>query len=568
MTSNARTILHRIVGLFRRYGSALAVLVLWSCATSIPPDGGPPDTEPPSIIDTEPLHGSTNISEGEVRFVFSEYVDRNSFQQAVHISPLMPEPPRFDWSGKEVTLIFPEDLKPDKTYVISVGTTVKDVNAGNPMKSSYTLAFSTGDSLDAGIIRGRVYDDDPAGITAFAYQLDAIDPDTLNPATLRPDYALQTDERGEFVLSNLAAGRYRVFAVRDKQKDYMYTPGSDAIGVAEEDVTTGSDSSMAPLRYLLHVQDTTAPYIQSVRAVTARSIELRVSEPPLANTLAVSSIAVLDSATAAPIPIVDVLPVPGKNRSFTVHVSGDLEEKTYALAIDSLMDNAGNLAHPGSDVISFTGIAEPDTARPDILEVYPAPNSKDVLPDSLFTITFSRPMAITAGVRLEDSSVVEIPLEAFWKTPHTLVLTHPELAYGMQYSLCIGLATFTDSLNQRTVADSTLCYSFATVDAEVNGSITGAVELKRPTSSPIRVTARATVGVWTKTTTADGTTFSFPKVPEGKYILESYIDADTSGTYTFGTAYPFTPAERFGRNQDTIRVRARWESEGADITIP
>ena len=59
--------------------------------------------------------------------------------------------------------------------------------------------------------------------------------------------------------------------------------------------------------------------------------------------------------------------------------------------------------------------------------------------------------------------------------------------------------------------------------------------------------------------------WKFNKVNPGKYLVWSYIDKDSSGTYSYGKPYPFIPSERFVYYPDTLKLRARWPVEDVKI---
>ncbi|MEW6061331.1 MAG: Ig-like domain-containing protein, partial [Bacteroidota bacterium] len=117
------------------------VALFSGCAGQRPPEGGPVDSTPPEIISVYPAPQTTHFNDSKVVFEFSEYVDRRSVEEAIFISPSI-EQKEFKWSGTEVELYFLEELKKNTTYVITVGTDVRDVRAGNRMAKSYSLSFS------------------------------------------------------------------------------------------------------------------------------------------------------------------------------------------------------------------------------------------------------------------------------------------------------------------------------------------------------------------------------------------------------------------------------------------
>ena len=243
-----------------------SALVLAGCAGQVQPGGGPVDTIPPAVIRTVPDTNATHASVSAIELEFSEYVDRRSVEESIFISPYLGKL-EFDWGTTDVTVRFPDTLRRNTTYVVSVGTDVIDIRARNRMAQGFTLAFTTGDSLDEGSLRGRVFDEHPEGVMVFAYDLAGIDPDTLNPAHVRPDYIMQTGIDGKFRFRHVALSTYRLVAVRDEYKNLVYDREVDEFGVGQGDVTlTKERPGMDGLQFRLAKEDTTRPFLTSVTA--------------------------------------------------------------------------------------------------------------------------------------------------------------------------------------------------------------------------------------------------------------------------------------------------------------
>ena len=84
------------------------------------PTGGEVDKEPPTIIEAYPENGSTNFSENEIEFSFSEYVNKRNMNEAFFVSPLLEKNPEFSWTGKTVYVEFQEELNANTTYSIII----------------------------------------------------------------------------------------------------------------------------------------------------------------------------------------------------------------------------------------------------------------------------------------------------------------------------------------------------------------------------------------------------------------------------------------------------------------
>ncbi|MGH7454020.1 MAG: Ig-like domain-containing protein, partial [bacterium] len=125
-----------------------------------------------------------------LEFTFSEKIDHASFEQALFISPASAQNEekrlRFRWRGLRVEVIFPDSLRQERTYVVTLGTDVRDLR-NNRLASAFSLAFSTGDSIDTGEIHGQIFHEKPAGVLILAYLLGAAgDSGRVQPARAEP----------------------------------------------------------------------------------------------------------------------------------------------------------------------------------------------------------------------------------------------------------------------------------------------------------------------------------------------------------------------------------------------
>ena len=273
------------------------------CAGQAPPGGGPVDHTPPAIVRTVPDSNATRVEENSIELEFSEYVDRRSVEESIFISPYVGNL-EFDWGTTDVKVNLSQKLKKNTTYVVNIGTDVKDVRAGNRMAASHSLAFSTGDSIDQGFISGRVFDAKPEGLMVFAYVLANYNADTLDPARVKPDYITQTGQNGLFTLSNIAFGRYRIIAVRDEYKNLLYDRQIDEYGMTVGDTAvTYQQPRITSIWFRLSQEDTTKPFITSAQALNDRHVQVRFSEGIDSLSFAKASFTLVDTLSMKPVAI-------------------------------------------------------------------------------------------------------------------------------------------------------------------------------------------------------------------------------------------------------------------------
>ncbi len=554
----------------------LCVLLLIGCAGQVPPSGGPVDSVPPEIIRTEPDSNAVRVTTDRIVLEFSEYVDRRSVEESIFISPYVGQL-EFDWSGTEVTIHLGEPLKMNTTYVVNVGTDIIDLRARNRMAHGFTLAFSTGDSIDQGAVAGRVFDDKPEGIMLFAYALSTINSDTLDPSRSKPDYIMQTGKNGVFSFSNIRFDTYRIFAVRDEYRNLIYDRQTDQVGVAVTDVTLTADQPrVADIWFRLFTEDTTKPFLTKVTPLTHSQLQVRFSEPLDTASFATARISVQDTVTLQSVPLLLQSLDRGDSTAAIVLTAAPIDSgKMYRLSVEGVRDRAGNVIDPANARYDFTGIAVRDTLKPTLQIVGLRDSITNIPLEQSFEIRFSEPvdqMAASDGLALLDSLKTPVASSVSWPTASSVILTPRQpLSSRSWYTIRVVMDSVRDRWGNG-YQDSVWVLRFQSLDLRITGTIEGTVvdEEKEDTRGDIAVTVSS---VRTQTPTVKTFRLSAPgklkveQLPEGFYTLHAYRDRDSSGSYSFGSPHPFQPSERFAVYPDTVKVRARWAVEGVVITF-
>ncbi len=298
----------------------IAILIFAGCANQLPPGGGPVDREPPQILRTFPEQGSINFNKNFVEFEFDEYINKGTVFNSIFISPYISDEIEIKWSGKKLRIQFPDQLKNNQTYVISLGTDISDLR-GNKLKESFTLKFSTGEKIDEGEISGRVFDAKPDGVFIFFYLIDSVGK-KIDYTLIKPDFVTQTSKDGNFKLIGLPNGIFRIIAIRDKMKNLVFNPDEDEIGLPVNDFIL-SDSLKVIKNVFFELQkiDTTRPILNSVKFEDLNHINLNFNEPIDLSNLNVSNFTLYDSL---------------KNNSLNPAAFYLKDDKTIILVFDSL----------------------------------------------------------------------------------------------------------------------------------------------------------------------------------------------------------------------------------------
>lgn len=552
----------------------LAALLLAGCAGQVQPGGGPVDTVPPVVIRTLPDTNAVRVQTSSIELEFSEYVDRRSVEESIFISPYVGTL-EYDWGSTDVTIRFADTLRRNTTYVLSVGTDVVDIRARNRMAQAFTLAFSTGDSLDHGSMRGRVFDDRPDGVMVFAYNLGGIDRDTLDPSHVRPDYLMQTGADGRFHFRNIAFGPYRLIAVRDEYKNLVYDREVDAYGVGQGDITLSAETpAVNGLQFRLAKEDTTRPFLTSVTASDQYHLLIRFSEPVDTLTLAHAVFAVFDTVTLVPVRTGALSADMANTALLGIELQDPLDSlKAYRLRAAGVADRSGNVLDTAHATADFAGSGIADTSRPKVTIRTIADSVRGIPVATPFALVFGKPVApgpAMAAVRLVDSAKAVVPLEVRPRTPSEMLLI-PEVPLKPMawYTFRIVLDSILDSRGNR-FRDTTMRVAFQTMDLRNTGTIDGQILDLQPRGAAV-VTAHSVDMTPPRSATLvvpKGNVFGFKDLLEGKYRLEGYRDEDGNGMYSPGLPYPYRPAERFGVYPDTVKVRARWGIEGVILKLP
>ncbi|MFQ5677211.1 MAG: Ig-like domain-containing protein [bacterium] len=550
-------------------------LLLWyGCANQVAPSGGPVDKTPPKIIHVTPENKATLVPLNQpIEFEFSESMDRRTAEKAVFISPDPGDNAKIKWKGHKLRIEFKDSLKTDLTYVITLGTDLKDAR-GNPLSQSYTLAFSTGAVISDGKINGRVFADQQAqGVLIWAYLLgDGSEPD---PGRKAGDYVTQTDGKGNYQLSSLSPGSYRLFAIRDADNNRFFEKGVDGIGVAAGDIRLMGDTlTVSNINFRIATKDTIGPALLSVAADHNSQVTLQFDEAlDKASASIVSNYRIRSKAKkskdtlAVRLAYLDEL----ENQNIILLTAPQRPKTDYQIVATGVSDQHGNPVDPDFNTGEFLGSVLPDTFPPKIISFVPKDSAKSVFLNATIDFNFDEPvnqLSFERSFSLSDSAGFAQAGRFDWVGPAAVKFQKNELFRSKSdYRVVVKLDSVSD-LHHNAIADSTLEFIFSTIDEDTLSSLSGVVIDEDSTATgAIFLTARQTTqnGRAYDIQLNEPGPYRFTYLLPGTYSLEGFRDSDNNGEYSFGQAFPFQPAERFVVYPDTVKIRARWPNEGNDI---
>ena len=230
-----------------------------SCAEPSMPQGGPKDTRPPTINKKKysTPNEMTNFDYKEVILTFDEWVKLQNAYSQVIISPPLKERPTIKVRNKSVVVSWKENLKDSTTYLIQYGEAIQDLTESN-VAPNLVRVFSTGDAIDSLQTEGQVLDavtrTPQKDVLVMLYQNLA---DSV-PKTEKPYYFARTDDRGRFQINYIKKGRYKIFALQEKNNDYKFNQVSESIAFLDSTfIINDTTQPIIRLRLFTEKQPTT-----------------------------------------------------------------------------------------------------------------------------------------------------------------------------------------------------------------------------------------------------------------------------------------------------------------------
>ncbi len=542
------------------YILALSLGLFAACATPVMPTGGPVDRTPPELVRSVPASDSVMVRTDRLLLEFSKPIEEASLRQAVDIVPDFPSPPRVSARGHRAEIVFPTELRENTTYVITIGTQLRDLR-NNRLPAPITIAFATGPQLDTGEIRGWVQD--PASgegvpdIQMFAYALADTTATPPDPRTTEPDYRTETDNQGRFVFSYLRDQPFFVAAVEDLNRNRRADPGERFAAPFEPAVVptpADAEETTPPLPLFMTSVDTLRPEPLRVRPISDSRFALRFTESIMLVERTPAAFAITDSLTGSSIEVRDVY-ADTDPAQIVIHTTA-MSRSRHLVDVaqpSAVRDSAGNFVRPSS--LTFTPSAAPDTARARFVAFEPAGSDtlRTLLPSQPASIRFSQPPAdpgaperisavtmdgdaLPIDVSTRDGARYEVIPEQ--QMPFRLAVSMPDSVYTMRY-----MPLPADSL----------------------GDVTGRV-VDIPEDVPVVVEATTARGEVVRVNADPDGTFVIRGLPAGVANLRVFADSDGSGTWSGGLLAPYRPPELLTLVTN-VRVRARWETEVEPISL-
>lgn len=235
------------------------------CAQVGMPIGGPKDTLPPVLLSANPPNKTVNFKGDRVVLTFDEYVQLENAIQKLIVSPVPKKNPNVDYRLKTVTIRIKDTLQENTTYKIELGNAIRDINENNPIPD-FTYVFSTGSYIDSLEMAGNVEVAQTGGVDTTLIVMLYSDLSDSAVFKEKPRFITKVDNKGEFNFTNLPAGTYNIFALKDESGQRRYTSLQQLFGFLDSTVTVSENSSPVTLyAYVEEPEDANAGQTAKVK---------------------------------------------------------------------------------------------------------------------------------------------------------------------------------------------------------------------------------------------------------------------------------------------------------------
>ena len=543
--------------------SILLSLVIGCAEVSAPP-GGEVDRQAPRVIKTYPVTGSTGVApSNEIIFWFSEGVTPPRAEKAVFITPRPKFEPKLNWKTDRLTIALSDPFEPNQTYVVTLSANIKDWR-NNRMDSSVTLAFSTGEIIDSGSVGGVVFhNENPRrGLLVGLYESNDSG-ESINFDSVYASYLTSTAKDGSFRFRYLPNRHFQLVAFEDINRNELFNPEREPYGLPDREIDFGTGQPLDNL-FLELIEDIS----DSVAIIAASKTSDGLIKVRLNKAVQTSGVDALSLTSSV---------------DSTIITSGSFMESSLELsAVYTFFVNdvdTGNydlmlIFNNQSDTVSYKGLhisATDDKSAPSLFSFEPE-DKVHFLKDLAISATFSEPIdrsKLTNQTFLlinSDGSLTSLNYE--WVNDFALkLIPDVSLSEGESYRLLIAEFELSD-LAGNLLGDSITEKKFRLIDKDSLGSVSGSVvsNLAKIDSGSLRISFKKLKGKQSYQLRLLNKTFKI-ELPAGKYLLSGYIDEDYSCGRSKGSLSPYTLAETYFKYDDTISVRARFETAGIELKV-
>ena len=238
----------------------LLITLIFSCAKTGRPDGGPKDELAPLFVTSEPPYETINFSSKEVTLDFNEFIKLKDINKQLVVSPPLKNPLLISPQGtasKTLNIEILDTLTINTTYIFNFGNAIEDNNESNILEG-FKYVFSTGSYIDSlefsGTIANAFSNKKPKKTNILLYRIDSTFTDSIIYKK-KPNYVTTAIDTTGFNFTNLKKGNYLLLALKQSSNDYIFKPSVDEIGFYTDTIRLPKDSSIIkPIKLFKEIQ--------------------------------------------------------------------------------------------------------------------------------------------------------------------------------------------------------------------------------------------------------------------------------------------------------------------------
>lgn len=507
--------------------------MLSACANPIPPSGGPEDIDGPQLRTTlSTPNEQTNFYPSEIVLTFDEWIKLSDPANQILISPPLQKRPSFKSRGKEVIIEFDEEekLKENTTYTIQFGESIQDITEGNATED-FRFIFATGPVLDSLELTGRVVEIDRKTAVENALVMLYTRMNDSLVYLEKPAYATKTNVNGYFTLKNLRADTFKIVALTDENRNYLFEPASEAIAFSEEPIYL-TDTFSSSVSLVLFKEET------KVRLTGKRVYT---------NKVVLQWKGSLDQEDVQ-LPDWDVKLIQWWPDSAVVWLNQPLD--SVSLIIDQDKNKDTIAIKRGRRVKTDTAGVLLQKSRMSI----PVNSRKDTL-----LLPWNRPITSfdPDGIVWKDTTDEWRALDVQQRTPDQIAV-YGAWTTGAENQIILLPGSLTN-INGRSLTD-TLRYSFFVPHKDKLGTIIFVVNSMGDEEQKIieLMQGPRMIDRWILTQADTGTTINVPFLRPGKYTLNNIIDSNENGQWDTGDYLRGRQPERMW-SRELEPLRENWD---------
>ena len=532
-----------------------------------------------------PAPGTTNHpNELYIKLEFDEWINPSIPRNAVSISPPIEKKMRFEVSGNTLELTSRGLLDTGTTYTVTFAGGIKDLH-GNSLAKPFQVVFSTGSHIDSLKLMGRIMVNDTMakkkqypsiGLFLMGSEREGVRYlqkfrdtatkvlDTLPMLAKEPPlFTTLADSAGNFELTGLKPGRYRVVAFLDANGNQKIEPSVELVGFWGRDLILTEETSDT-LWLALGDQDTSYLEMESVTQPFANILEAKFTRPvyfdsAFADTTNCYLTSNADGKMLYPSKV--FLATSSKNPQF-LFAEKPKKETVYKFSCAAAKDS---LSRPLDTLRNYVEwewqeMAK-DTMAPSIASTKFMGRSKAVFPHDSLVVFFNKPFGDsiskdfytvinkdTAKLQVERLNPVSLLLKAEKEWPTDVAI---EVLEGYQ-------DTTLAKADSNGVRDTVITLKYKRLVraeavsrlklASLKGAVPGGND-----SVAVRLTSIDTK--LTQVTQCDGSgNFAFPDLEEGNFFIEYYYPEEGKNTPDAGRLNPFRFGKPWRAPNDTLKI--------------